>query len=146
VLAQLGWSSFAQPAQPWNVELSSTTLSALITHVKEKLGIKTLRYIGDGNQICKKILLMPGAPGGERQIRSISDTQPDVAIVGEVQEWETAEYVRDARASGKNISLIVLGHIESENGGSAYMKEWLNKNVSGLQVTHINSNNPFTFG
>ena len=89
---------------------------------------------------------MPGAAGGERQIRSISDTQPDVAIVGEVQEWETAEYIRDARASGKNISLIVLGHIDSENGGSAYMKEWINKNVAGIQVTHINSNNPFTFG
>jgi putative NIF3 family GTP cyclohydrolase 1 type 2 len=146
ILDQLAWSGFAQPAQPWNVELPAMPLSALINYVKEKLAIKTLRYIGDGNQVCKKILLMPGAAGGERQIRSISDLQPDVAIVGEVQEWETAEYVRDARASGKNISLIVLGHIESENGGSAYMKEWLHKNITGIQVAHINSNNPFTFG
>jgi putative NIF3 family GTP cyclohydrolase 1 type 2 len=145
-LAQLGWATFALPAQPWNVEIPPVTLSTLISHVKEKLGIKTLRYIGETSQLCKKVLLMPGAAGGERQIRSISDTQPDVAIVGEVQEWETAEYIRDARASGKNISLLVLGHIDSENGGSAYMKDWLNKNVPGIQATHLNSINPFTFG
>jgi putative NIF3 family GTP cyclohydrolase 1 type 2 len=142
---KLGWTKNVQSGSPWNIEVPAITLSALISHVKSKLGIKTLRYIGDENQSCKKILLMPGAPGGERQIRSISEVQPDVAILGEVQEWETPEYIRDSRASGKQISIIVLGHIESEDPGSAYMKEWLNKNTAGIAVTHVNSMNPFTF-
>jgi putative NIF3 family GTP cyclohydrolase 1 type 2 len=62
-----------------------------------------------------------------------------------LQEWETAEYIRDARASGKKISLIVLGHTASEDAGSQYMVEWLNKNVPGIKATHIFSGNPFQF-
>ena len=120
-------------------------LGDLINNIKNKLGIKMLRYIGDTDQACKKILLMPGAAGGQRQISGIGQYNPDVAIGGELSEWETAEYVRDARASGKKTALIVLGHTDSEDAGSIYMKEWLNKNIPELKVTHIHSGNPFSF-
>ena len=145
VLAKLGWSKYAKATSPWNVQLPATNVGEVIKTVKEKLGIKSLRYVGDEKQACSKVLLMPGAAGGERQIKAISELNPDLAIVGELQEWETAEYVRDARASGKSLSLIVLGHIDSEDGGSEYMKNWLNKNVPGIKVTHVNSENPFNY-
>lgn len=145
LLDKLGWKSYVQPSAPQNVELPATTLSGLIHTLKEKLGIKVLRYIGDEKQVCRKILLIPGAYGGERQISAIGQYNPDVAIVGEVQEWETPEYVRDARASGKSLSLIVLGHIDSEEAGSIYLKDWLNKHVPSVKVTHIPSGNPFNF-
>jgi hypothetical protein len=72
----------------------------LIQLAKEKLAISTVRYIGDLTQPCKKILLMPGAAGGRRQIEAMSREQPDVLLCGEIQEWETAEYVRDAQTNG----------------------------------------------
>ncbi|HKO78827.1 MAG TPA: Nif3-like dinuclear metal center hexameric protein, partial [Chitinophagaceae bacterium] len=108
-------------------------------------GIDTLRYIGNPEQTCKKVLLMPGAAGGRRQIESISKQQPDVLICGEIQEWETAEYVRDARTKGQQLSLIVLGHIASEEPGSAYMAEWLRKKIPGINVTHIPAGNSLAF-
>lgn len=145
VLKQLDWTKYAQPSSPWNIQLPSTTVGDVIKTVKTKLGIKSLRYVGDDKQACSKVLLMPGAAGGERQIKAISEMNPDLAIVGELQEWETAEYVRDARAAGKKISLIVLGHIDSEDGGSEYMKSWLIKNVPGIKVSHLNSVNPFSY-
>ena len=74
---------------------------------------------------------MPGASGGKSQITAISKNKPDVLICGEVQEWETAEYVRDAEAKGDALSLIVLGHIASEEPGSEWMKNWLQKKRSG---------------
>jgi len=37
-------------------------------------------------------------------------SQPDVLIVGELHEWETAENVRDARALGEKKPLIIPGH------------------------------------
>lgn len=146
VLDQLGWKNYTDDSSPWNVNLpESVSLSTLIDTLKTKLDINTLRYIGDENQPCKKVLFMPGAPGGQRQISAISDLKPDVAIVGELQEWETAEYIRDSRALGKDIALIVIGHIASEEAGSEYMKEWLSKNCPELKVTHIPSGNTFNF-
>lgn len=145
VLEQLGWKKFAKEATPWNIELPQTTLAQLIATVKNKLKINTVRYIGDDNQACKKILLLPGASGGQSHIRAINENNPDVVLVGELQEWETAEYVRDARESGKKIGLIVLGHTDSEDGGSIYMKQWLDKHVKDIKVTYIHSGNPFSF-
>jgi putative NIF3 family GTP cyclohydrolase 1 type 2 len=145
LLQQLGWNNYVAANAPWNVALPQTKLSALISDLKQKLNIPMVRYIGDDDQPCKKVLLMVGAAGGQRQIGLIGESHPDVAIVGELQEWETAEYIRDARASGKKISLIVLGHTASEDAGSEYMVGWLNKNVTGVKAMHLHSGQPFQF-
>ncbi len=41
----------------------------------------------------------------------------EVLLVGEVPEWETVEYVRDASAQGRHKALILLGHEVSEEPG-----------------------------
>ena len=88
---------------------------------------------------------MPGAVGGKNHIIGLSKYKPDVLICGELSEWETAEYVRDARAKGDAVSLVVLGHIASEEAGSEWMKNWLMKNVPGVPVTHIHPGNSLSF-
>lgn len=117
--------------------LPPTTLQQLINYVKQKFGLQTVRYNGNLQQVCKKVLLMPGAAGGKRQIEAIIKQQPDVLICGEIQEWETAEYVRDAIAKGQKLSLIVLGHIASEQPGAEYMLSWLNKNFPAVKTTFV---------
>ena len=144
VVDRLGWTSSYNPANGI-AQLAPISLKALIEHSKTKLGINTLRYIGDLSQTCRKILLMPGAAGGRRQIQAMSKEQPDVLICGEIAEWETAEYVRDARTKGRQLSLIVLGHIASEEPGSAYMAGWLRKKFPDIQVTHVPSGNSLSF-
>jgi putative NIF3 family GTP cyclohydrolase 1 type 2 len=73
------------------------SLAQLVEHLKSTLGIAHLRMIGKADQQCQRIALLPGAWGGQMQI-SLADAEvPDVLIVGEVSEWETAEYIRDAR-------------------------------------------------
>ena len=144
VVEKLGWTSSYNATNGIAV-LSPTSLKTLIGHAKTKLGIETLRYIGDLSQNCTKILLMPGAAGGRRQIQALSKEQPDVLICGEVAEWETAEYVRDARTKGQQISLIVLGHIASEEPGSAFMARWLQKKFPGIKTTHVPAGNSLSF-
>lgn len=125
--------------------LPAISLKKLIQYVKEKLGISMVRYIGNPAQPCKKILLMPGAPGGKRQIEAIIKEKPDVLVCGEIQEWETAEYVRDAQAKGQKLSLIVLGHIPSEEAGSKYMADWLHKKIPEIKVTYVPAKNSLSF-
>jgi putative NIF3 family GTP cyclohydrolase 1 type 2 len=145
VLQTLGWENFLDTANNRIVNLQGETLSSIISNAKSKLAIKELRYIGDAEQVCKKVLLIPGAAGGRTQISEIIKSQPDLLICGEVAEWETAEYVRDSRSIGKNISLIVLGHSQSEEPGMNYLVNWLKPKIAPLAVTHIPSNNPFNF-
>src|SRR5687768_1155810 len=90
VVERLGWTNYYSAHNSIAV-LPAIQLKALIQHAKQRLGIDTVRYIGDLSQTCKKILLMPGAAGGRRQIEAMSKEQPDVLVCGEIQEWETAE-------------------------------------------------------
>ncbi|MCG2612927.1 Nif3-like dinuclear metal center hexameric protein [Terrimonas sp. NA20] len=145
VVRRLGWTK-QYDTESWVADIQSSSLQTLIMHAKKSLGIKQLRYIGDPRQVCKKILLMPGAAGGQRQITAIGSRKPDVLMCGEIQEWETAEYVRDARSKGDKLSLIVLGHIPSEEPGSAYMAEWVKQKFPAIPVKHVGAGSPFSFG
>jgi putative NIF3 family GTP cyclohydrolase 1 type 2 len=145
VLNELGWSKYYNAENPRVVNLPPTSLKDIIQLCKNKLGIKNLRMIGDLNQSCRKITLLPGAPGGRGQMQTLFDEQPDLLICGELQEWETSEYVRDARAMGSKISLLILGHAVSEEPGLAWLKEWLQPKIGKVKVTHVPSQNPLTF-
>lgn len=145
VLDQLGWQKYADKGLPNLINMPAIPLKELIRHTKTKLNIEKVRYIGDPLQKCGRVVLLPGAAGGMRQIEAIGKYKPDVLMVGEISEWETAEYVRDALAMGENLSLIVLGHIASEEPGSQYMLNWLKKNVPEIKATHVPSGNSLTF-
>lgn len=139
VVDELGWNEYYNQNAVLN--LPETTLGNLIDHIKSKLGVPALRYVGDLNQKASKILLLPGAIGGRRQIEIMMQEKPDVLICGESPEWETPEYVRNANEMGENLGLIVIGHSASEEGGSEFMKSWIEENVQGIPVYHISSSN-----
>jgi putative NIF3 family GTP cyclohydrolase 1 type 2 len=145
VLAQLGWQQYADKTTPNIITLPATKVGAVVVHLKNKLHIEKVRFIGDANQPCKRILMLPGSAGAQRQIEGVGKVKPDVLICGEIAEWETAEYVRDARAKGDKISLIVVGHIASEEPGSQFMLEWLKQHVPEVKSTHVPSGNSYTF-
>lgn len=143
---QLGWKKY-EGTPPYVFNFNQTPkLSGLIKELKGKLDIKMVRYIGNLNQQCKKVLFMEGAAGGKTQISAISKIKPDVVICGEISEWETAEYVRDARAKGDQLALIVLGHIASEEAGSEFMLKWLKSNFPKIKSIHIPASNSLSFG
>ena len=144
VVSKLGWTNYYDAATHV-AALPQTNLKDLIQKAKMNLGISVVRYIGSMTQPCKKILLMPGAAGGRRQITAIIKEKPDVVVCGEIQEWETAEYVRDARAKGEQLSLVVLGHIASEEPGSEYMVNWLMEKAPTVKATHVPSKNSLSF-
>ncbi len=144
VLKRTGWLSY-NPEAAVSFQIPPVTLDKLIDHLKDTLGLRHVRIVGDVSQTCRRISLLPGAWGGQRQIETVEKDKPDVLIVGEISEWETAEYIRDARLLGGTTSLLILGHCLSEEPGMAYMAEWLKPKVPGLQVTHIPSREPFTW-
>lgn len=139
VVDELDWNEYYKQSSV--LEIPSTSLANLINYVKEKLGVPAMRYVGDLNQTCSKVLLLPGAVGGKRQIESIMKEKPDVLICGESNEWETPEYVRNAVEMGQKLSMIEIGHSASEEGGSEFLTSWIRKYTPEIPVTHIPSGN-----
>lgn len=145
MLSALGWEKYADANDQHMLTLPSTTLAQLVSHAKARLDIKQVRIVGDMKQSCQRILLLPGAPGGRNQIAAIQKAKPDVVLCGEISEWETPEYVRDARQQGQKISLVVLGHIASEAGGMEWLVSWLKPQLPGIKISYIPSGNPFMY-
>ena len=143
VLEKMGWKNYYNKDNPLMINHPGLTLGDIVSQAKKGMGIRQVRIIGDPKQVCKRIAVLPGAAGGTAQINLLRKEKPDVLIVGEVHEWETAEYVRDARGSGTSTALIVLGHAESEEPGMEWLVPWLTPKVAGIKVTHIASHNPF---
>lgn len=144
-LEQLEWTQYADKDMPNLLTMQSTPLRDLVHQAKMKLNIDTVRYVGDMSELCRRILFLEGAPGGKRQIEAIMRYKPNAIFCGEISEWETAEYVRDARAKGDNLSLVVLGHIASEEWGSQFMRDWMKKNFPFIKTTHISPGNSLKF-
>jgi putative NIF3 family GTP cyclohydrolase 1 type 2 len=119
---------FQVPAQP---------LIEIVRHIRDSLKIPHIRYLGDETSNCSIIALMPGAGGGQRQVKMLIDNKADLLIVGESPEWETPEYIRDSRALGKSVSLIILGHTYSEEPGMEFLVQWLQPKLPGIKITHI---------
>lgn len=142
VVKNMGWEKY-DPQSNGLINIPSTNLAQLVADFKSKLKIKHLRVIGELKQTCTKIAILPGAPGGQSQMRAAESLQPDVIVCGELREWETAEYIRDAEALGKKISLILLGHAVSEEPGMEWLAGWLPGKVPGVPVKHIPTADPF---
>lgn len=141
---KLGWLQYFKTGK-YDVTVPPMSLGALIKHLKKSLGIAHVRVIGNLDQQCSHIALLPGAPGGQRQVAFVETEKPDVLVAGELSEWETAEYMRDHRALGGKTSLVLLGHNFSEDPGMVYLVQWLQPKLPGMKITHIGSGEPFVW-
>ena len=112
-------------------------------HLKERLGANGVRVIGDPHMMCRTVGLAVGAGGGRGQMRFLHHADLDALACGELNEWETAEYVRDAVHMGRRVGLIVMGHASSEEPGMAYLVEWLAERLPDLAVTHVPAGDPY---
>ena len=145
VLNALDWAKYYDASNPDILEIPEINFRDVITHVKNGLHIRHAKIIGDLLQPCKRITVIPGAAGGKEQIAILEKQKPDILIVGELNEWETSEYVRDLHSFGRKTCLLVLGHIVSEEPGMQWMKQWINQHYPQIPVTHIPSHDAFSW-
>lgn len=140
LLQSLGWEGYEVENLPAAsiLELPSTSVKEVMTHIKKCLGVSYLRFIGDVSMPCRRIGLLAGYRGGsELTVPLFHKKNLDMVIYGEGPEWETSEYVRDAVFQGKQKALIVLGHAESEMPGMKNLAQWLEKNLPDIPIHFI---------
>ncbi len=140
---ELQWEAYPLPEQPFVCNIPAITLRALAEWVKQQLRLSSVRVVGDLESSCKTIALLPGFPPSEMQIGILGHPDVDALIVGEINEWETSEYVRDAAHLGYKKGLIVMGHQASEEPGMKRIIPWLQERLPGIPIHFVTTGGAF---
>jgi putative NIF3 family GTP cyclohydrolase 1 type 2 len=139
----LGWEKQQDPENQYLFSVPETTLDSLAADLKKKLDIHVLRVVGDPHLKVKKVGLVPGASGFQKETLALERNAVDVLVTGEPREWETVEYVADAVRQGKHKGLIILSHIPSEQAGMEECTRWLKSFVTEVPVEFVSAKDPF---
>jgi putative NIF3 family GTP cyclohydrolase 1 type 2 len=138
----LGWRNHQAGADPSRYEIPAVALGALAASVKTRLaGRGGLRVIGDPNTSIRRVALLPGSTPIAAALAALPAA--DAVIAGEVREWESVEYARDAIYARPPKGLILTGRILSEEPGMRACATWLKTIVDGVPVSHIAAGDPY---
>jgi putative NIF3 family GTP cyclohydrolase 1 type 2 len=144
VVKALHWETFQQSGNPQVFNLPPTTLGALTASIRNRLGPRALRFVGDPSARISRVALSPGFAGGDANRRLFQGAGIDALIIGEAHEWETIEYASDAIAAKQRKGLIIIGHIPSEQAGMEEAARWLTTFVKDVRVDFIPTREPFS--
>jgi putative NIF3 family GTP cyclohydrolase 1 type 2 len=139
----LGWEKFQDASNAHLFTIPETTLDALASSVKQKLGLVAMRVVGDPGLKLTKIAMLPGAGGSESQIKMLERDDVEALLIGEVPEWETVEYMADAVTEHKHKALLLLTHIPSEQAGMEDCAAWLKTFITEVPVAFVPAKQPF---
>lgn len=136
---KLGWLKYTDGTVPDRFAVPETTLEDLLQYLKKIFPGNAFHVIGKPELKIKNVAFSAGAPGSTVHFRLLRDEGIDVVIAGEVPQWETYEYVRDAVIQGKDKAIIFLGHVTSEEPGMEYCAQWLKDFIKDIPVHFIAS-------
>ncbi len=139
----LGWEKFQDPHNQYLFALPDISLDKLASEIQHKLGIRVMRVVGDPNLHITKLAFAPGAAGFTHHAEALEMAGVQALVIGEAREWETVEYVADAVSEGKEKSLIILGHIPSEQAGMDECARWLKTFVTEVPIQFVPAREPF---
>jgi putative NIF3 family GTP cyclohydrolase 1 type 2 len=145
IVRKMGWQDARDPHTDTLFHRPETTLAHLVEELKQIFGLPMVKLIGDPQQRIQHVGLMVGAPGSKWQVKFLSEHAVDVLICGEIVEWMVGEYVRDASLQGRKLSLIVLGHVVSEQAGMQYLVDWLHPKLPALPIQYVEIPDLLTF-
>jgi putative NIF3 family GTP cyclohydrolase 1 type 2 len=148
LVRELEWEDYVRKHQPAAslLELPQTSLQDVIRHVKQRLGIPYVRYMGDPEMRLTRVGLLAGYRGGAAlAVPLFEQEQAELVVYGEGQEWETPEYVREGLHQGQRRAVIVLGHAESEEPGMKALAQRLAERYPDVPVHHIREKGLFQF-
>ena len=140
---QVGWEKYRVSGQSDLFTIPETTLKALALELQTTFGASAVRVVGDPKMKVAHVQYLPGAQDEVYQIKSLEREDVEVLVTGEVREWETVEYVRDAMLQKRHKALIMLGHEISEEAGMEECARWLRTQFPGMRVNFISAGEPY---
>lgn len=152
MIKELGFEQYMDQDNPKFFNLPAWNISQLADHLKDKLQMPTIRLVGSENTVCNRLGFLVGASslgvgfGGEEvHMKLMQEANLDVLLCGEMLEWTTCAYTRDAGMLNVNRAMLILGHNRSEEGGMKNLVDWLQPLSPSVKVSFIEAGEPFTY-
>ena len=142
-LRLVGWKGTFDGRCGFTLE-TPTTVYELAKSVKEVLGIRHPRIIGNPDLLVTKIDMMLGAGGSGAADNFLGDDN-QLMITGEICEWRDGEPIRDASQFGIPKAMLVLGHCACESPGMKVYAADMAEKYPALEVTYIESGELFSY-
>lgn len=111
IVEKLGWKKYLAEGNEDRFILPEMTLDDLLKNLKKTFPGNAFYVVGKPEMKIKNVCFAAGAPGSANHISLLQNTEIDVIIGGETQQWETYEYVRDAVDQGKNKAVISWAYL-----------------------------------
>jgi putative NIF3 family GTP cyclohydrolase 1 type 2 len=134
---RLGWAKNKVAGNPFKFSFPQITLLQLLQNLKKTFPKNTVNVVGDRSLKVTGVMLVPGASGTQAHIESLQDSSIQVVVAGEVPQWETYEYVRDAVLQGRHKAIVFIGHINSEESGMKFCAGWLKKFIRNIPIRFV---------
>lgn len=137
MVRKLGWNDYTVNGHLDDYLLPETTLKDLLAYLKKIFPGNAFYVVGNPDLKLARVRFLCGAPGSDSHIHALADNKVDAVIAGEVPQWETYEYMRDAVAQGKHKAIIFIGHVNSEEAGMDYCAGWLKGFIKDIPVHFV---------
>ena len=138
---QTGWEQYPYDQDLRAYKLPGLTLASLAADIKKRMGIRTLRVIGDPDSEIHTAVLAGGFNNPMSTMRRLP--RVDLIVVGESREWESVPYAQDTITAGHNKAFIILGHAVSEDPGMELCAAWISRFVSEVPIKFVPAGEPF---
>ncbi|MCU0408305.1 MAG: Nif3-like dinuclear metal center hexameric protein [Bacteroidales bacterium] len=135
--SKLGWEKYLAKGSTSSFLVPETNLGAVLVHLKKIFPGSVFNVIGKKDMKVRTIKIAVGAPGSQAHFRLLREQDTDLLLAGEVPQWETYEYMRDAVAQGRNKAIVFLGHVQSEEAGMDYCAAWLKGFIKDIPVHFV---------
>ena len=160
VMKELGWLDYYQNPDGkqlfyYPFKLPETTVGKIADHLKEKLNLHTIRTMGNPDDVVSKVAIVghlcPNcfSTEGIKEdgyfhsyssdiIKAMDKDGIEVIIPGEIVEWTTMAYIRDALYFGRKKACLNIGHFNMEELGMKDFAKVINKLLdSKIKVQYI---------
>ncbi|MDY3919246.1 MAG: Nif3-like dinuclear metal center hexameric protein [Candidatus Limivivens sp.] len=165
VTKYLGWEAYAEGKIgmfTYKYRLPECTVEELKQELIDKLHLNGLRYMGDPKAKISRVgivgHLCPNAFGTDHvdengyfveyatEVTRALEQELDAIIPGEIIEWTTLSYLRDAIQLGKNKAMFNIGHFSMEELGMRYAQDWITELTEGqVPVTYVPSGDMYQY-
>lgn len=143
MINKLEWQDYQVGPDVLIFKFPESTVGEFAANLKEKFNDSPVRVIGDREMQFTEVGLSPGAPGYMNHVRMLERDDVEVLVAGEVPEWESITYVRDADGLNMKKAMILLGHVNSEEAGMEYLATWLKEITKNIPIYFVPAGDPF---
>lgn len=143
MMKEMGWEKYVAPDDVKHFTLPPQSLETFAKMFQQKLDLHNIRVIGKPQMQVSKVYASWGYAKRELAISLLNRPDVDTLVTGESVEWEAIPYAQDMVAMGQKKALVLLGHVNSENGGMRYCAEWLREFIHEVPIVFVPAPEPF---